>query len=369
MKKWFKTGDPWVWLIASAVSLCLIAVVGLVLLIASRGLSYFWPSDLYEFQVKNNQQKIHTVIGEIYDTKVVPAIQLHEAGYDIPKELHEVKQLLIKTGNREFVDLDFRWLLQPQIKSQKKAAELMVLTRITNGNFYGYPLFLEIKGKKTTFDSLDDLNALIDRAVQLNNKALVLQKGEISSINYQIENIRLKQRSMEIEKTLTAEKILDFKKKSDTLREKIVFFEKQLFDFNRQADRDHLFVKDMRGKVVRLSIANILKAQQPNKMNVLQKTLSWFKGIYEFVSTDPREANTEGGVFPAIFGTIFMVLLMAVIVTPLGVIAAIYLHEYAPKNSITKMIRISVINLSGVPFNRLWCVWSGIFCLYIRWEY
>src|SRR5690606_41285151 len=62
----------------------------------------------------------------------------------------------------------------------------------------------------------------------------------------------------------------------------------------------------------------------------------------------PREANTEGGVFPAIFGTVFMVLLMSVIVPPFGVMAAIYLHEYAGKNAITKLIRIAAINLAGV---------------------
>ncbi|WP_094752711.1 phosphate ABC transporter permease PstA [Psychromonas sp. CD1] len=349
MKKWFQAGDPWVWLIASAVSLCLIAVIGLVLFIASKGLVYFWPSDLYEFKVENNQSKIHTVIGEIYDKKMVPALQLREAGYEIPKNMEKVQQILVKTGNREFVDLDFRWLIETQIKSQKKVPELIVLTRVTNGNFYGYPLYFEINGKRTEFNSLDDLNVLIDRATTLNNKALSLQKSEISSINYQIESIRLKQRSLEIKQTLTTVKKVDFKNKTNALKEKIVSFEQQLFEFNHLADRDYFFVKDMRGEVVRLSVANILKAQQPNKMDVIQKSIGWFKGVYEFVSSDPREANTEGGVFPAIFGTVFMVLLMAVIVTPLGVVTAIYLHEYAPKNMVTKMIRISVINLSGVP--------------------
>jgi phosphate transport system permease protein len=84
-------------------------------------------------------------------------------------------------------------------------------------------------------------------------------------------------------------------------------------------------------------------------MNFIDKVGHWFHQVYKFMSDDPREANTEGGVFPAIFGTVFMVMLMAVIVTPFGVVAAIYLHEYAGKNSITKFIRIAVINLSGVP--------------------
>jgi phosphate transport system permease protein len=67
------------------------------------------------------------------------------------------------------------------------------------------------------------------------------------------------------------------------------------------------------------------------------------------VSGDPREANTEGGVFPAIFGTILMVILMSIVVTPLGVVAAFYLREYAKQGAFVSTVRIAVNNLAGVP--------------------
>lgn len=54
-------------------------------------------------------------------------------------------------------------------------------------------------------------------------------------------------------------------------------------------------------------------------------------------------------MFPAIFGTVFLVIIMSIIVMPLGVIAAIYLHEYAQEGAFTRMIRVAVINLAGVP--------------------
>jgi phosphate transport system permease protein len=69
----------------------------------------------------------------------------------------------------------------------------------------------------------------------------------------------------------------------------------------------------------------------------------------EFLTDDPREANTEGGIFPAIFGTIMMVIIMSIIVTPFGVIAAVYLREYAKQGFVTRLIRIAVNNLAGVP--------------------
>jgi phosphate transport system permease protein len=75
------------------------------------------------------------------------------------------------------------------------------------------------------------------------------------------------------------------------------------------------------------------------------RVLSW-----EFVSAAPRNGMTAGGIFPAIFGTVAMTLLMTVAAVPAGVITAIYLSEYAPSDSrIARIIRICVANLAGVP--------------------
>src|SRR5690606_11614563 len=75
----------------------------------------------------------------------------------------------------------------------------------------------------------------------------------------------------------------------------------------------------------------------------------YFHQFWLFLSSEPREANTEGGVFPAIFGTVLMVLLMSIIVTPFGVGAAVYLRVYAKQGATTRVIRIAVNNLAGVP--------------------
>lgn len=118
MKSWFKSGAPWVWMTAGAVSISLLSVIGLLLLIASRGLSYFWPSDIHQFKVQTQTGQNFTVIGEIYDREFVPTQQLLESGIKFDqKQGEEVERLLVKTGNREFVELDFRWLLTPEILS------------------------------------------------------------------------------------------------------------------------------------------------------------------------------------------------------------------------------------------------------------
>ncbi|GAB5406541.1 MAG: hypothetical protein Aurels2KO_47720 [Aureliella sp.] len=77
-------------------------------------------------------------------------------------------------------------------------------------------------------------------------------------------------------------------------------------------------------------------------------------GVYldrwsEFLLDEPREANSEGGVFPAIWGTIVMTLIMTIAVVPFGVMAALYLREYAGGGPLVSLIRISINNLAGVP--------------------
>ena len=70
---------------------------------------------------------------------------------------------------------------------------------------------------------------------------------------------------------------------------------------------------------------------------------------WEFLSQAPRRGMTEGGIFPAIVGTFFVTLITAILAVPLGMGAAIYLHEYAKQSRLTRLIRLSIRNLSGVP--------------------
>ena len=170
-----------------------------------------------------------------------------------------------------------------------------------------------------------------------------------SYYDYQLEKLRLKERKLVLENALTDEAKAELAQAREALNQEYQVHEKELFALREQAMRDSLVMKDMRGQEVTLSMANVLDVTWPNDLSLVGKVGHWFHQIGKFVSGDPREANTEGGVFPAIFGTVFMVLLMTVIVTPLGVVAAVYLHEYAGKNLLTKIIRIAVINLAGVP--------------------
>jgi len=352
MKKWTKSGSPMIWLTSGAVSVSLIAVLGLLGLIAWRGLVYFWPSTIYQFDVVNPHGQVEVVIGEVYETDMIPAQRLRENGHIISDDVEEVASLLVKTGNRELVELDFRWLLTTTIKSQQVLPNLAVFERNKNGNFYGTMSSVTVDGRKVTGDMdtlIETLDDSLERVETLQDQADSLQNDKINGLNFQLERLRLKERRFEIDNELTPDRAVDLKVQRKTLNDEYLLHEAQLFKFRSAMTRDFVTVKDMRGKFVNINLSNLLSFNLPNQMNVLTKAGHWFVNIGNFVMDDPREANTEGGVFPAIFGTIFMVMLMAVIVTPFGVVAAIYLHEYAKKGIVTKFIRIAVINLAGVP--------------------
>jgi phosphate transport system permease protein len=125
--------------------------------------------------------------------------------------------------------------------------------------------------------------------------------------------------------------------------------QQRLIELYKEINRDTFVVEAMDGSVHEMQVAKIVRAYRPNSMGVFAKLGHYGSKVIEFLTAEPREANTEGGVFPAIFGTIMMVLLMTILVTPFGVVAAVYLREYASQGWLTRIIRIAVNNLAGVP--------------------
>ncbi len=346
MNKWFKSGSPWIWLSAGGVSISLISVLGLLWLIASRGLSYFWPSELYQFDVVDEQGVKKVVIGEIYDREQIPVDQLAHLDLVLDPQQEVLERLLIKTGNRELVSLDFRWLLSHNIKNTQTPEDLVVVERRTHGNFYGYIDSIILDGETVTTQQLPELLARVEA---FQSQIDQLQKSDIGAINYQLERLRLKTRKYQLDNKLTADVQAEIDSEIAKLNAEYATLEKELLGYRADISRDHIIMRAMGGELVTINFEHILKVTFNNKLTFIDKTLLFFSQITSFLVEDPREANTEGGVFPAIFGTVLMVLLMTVIVSPFGVIAAIYLHEYAGKNALTKLLRIAVINLAGVP--------------------
>ena len=188
---------------------------------------------------------------------------------------------------------------------------------------------------------LAELEQSLEQADIVRDLINQIEQKELAALNRQFEQLNKQLRLQEDPSDWVAEKQL--------LEQQFAQIEQQLLTLHQQLNRDSVVVREMTGQEVELPIEQILDIWYPNDLTTSGKFAHWLSQLGHFVSDDPREANTEGGVFPAIFGTVFMVLLMSVIVTPLGVLAAVYLHEYAGKSTFTKLIRVAVINLAGVP--------------------
>ena len=360
VKAWVKTGQPWVWLTGGAVALNVIMVAGLLLLIAIRGLGHFWPADILQADYLERDGSLSKIIGEVAGTKKDPAIQLREAGIEVPAGVEFVRRDLLKVGNRDLTGSDFRWVLETGLQGVSYPEQLFVSERREWGNFYGYLRQLKQQNESVgSFEPGQDLasyeqlwNALqrrLERAETIAAQITQIEKHEIGSVNAQFERLRLKTRRLQLNDRFTAAEQADIASEREVLELEYQEMQQRLVELYGQIERDSLVAEVADGQQVEISLSKIVHAYRPNAMSWLEKLFFYCAKLWEFMSDEPREANTEGGVFPAIFGTVMMVLLMAILVTPFGIVAAVYLREYAKQGPITRLIRIAVNNLAGVP--------------------
>ncbi len=352
---WFKSGTPWIWLNAGAIAIALVAVFGLLLLILFRGMSHFWPANVDEFTFENDQHAI-TIIAEVVESETVPVATLHNIENSHGDEHGNVTRYLVKTGNRDILGSDFRWIYDIDLIKREQPKNLMVLERIEWGNFYGYldsvyetdkdgKKQLVASGEKAWSEFLKRLH----RTNEIREQILQLEKGDIGAINYKLERLRLKEKRLQMDDELSDDAAKEITTERKQLKQEYQTLLKETQKFYQQIHRDSISATVMDGSSVTIPLEKIIKTWQPNKMSVPDKLVFYVHSLWSFITEDPREANTEGGIFPAIFGTVMMVILMPILVTPFGVIAAIYLREYAKQGVLIRIIRIAVNNLAGVP--------------------
>ncbi|NIR47387.1 phosphate ABC transporter permease PstA [candidate division KSB1 bacterium] len=342
MKKYWKSGDPFVWLTGGALAFSLLMILGLIVLILANGLSQFWPASLTEFQMKSGQK----VLGEIWEREQIPEFKTDS------KE--DKYRLRLKIGNRDLYSLDFKWIDEANIEEREQPPNAIAIERWEWGNFYGYFSNLKVEGDVVEThlgDAWPRIHDFLDEMQDLRDQIKEIEEDEIGDISYQMQNLQLDIRQIKLEsegeqaKTQIAEK----KQKIQELQSRFEEKEAELKKLYKQSQRYVLSMSTADELEQDIKIFDIVRIYRPNNMNVLRKSGFYAAKVWEFVSAEPRESNTEGGVFPAIFGTVMLVLIMTVAVVPFGVLAAIYLREYAKQGFLVRLVRIAVNNLAGVP--------------------
>lgn len=351
MRDWIKSGSPWIWLTAGAVALSVLAVTGVLALTALRGLGHFWPKPVAETSYKDKDGQTLRLIGEVREREEVSVRRLAEAGFKIGGDQPFVERLLFKTGNRDLTGVDFRWVPEPLLGELRYPTDIITIERREWGNFYGHLKAVKQAGEVVASGEAawPELLTRFARAESLFKQIYRIEKFEIGDINYKIEQLRLQQRRAELAGRLTDALKADLAARKAALDEQFAALQARLEGLRAAIGRDTVVAEVMDGKEVEVKLAIVADVYRANTLGLGEKIAFYVRKLADFVTDDPREANTEGGIFPAIFGTVLMVLMMSVVVMPFGVIAAIYLREYARQGLLTRVIRISVNNLAGVP--------------------
>jgi phosphate transport system permease protein len=338
-------GEPLIWLTGSALGICLLMIAGLLAVILVNGLGFFWPTPLVELKLKDGS----VLLGEIHAREPIP-----NPGHADHLAKHRIQ---MKIGNRDLYGFDFKWVDEKDVVSRSLPADAWYIERREYGPLLGTPLLVK-QGERELASGPEAvgraLPALVADAARDRAAIERIEKHEIGDINYRIEQARLAERRLELlaqrdpARDRTAERARVQAVQSAQQR-RYQGKQKELQRLLEQAARTHVTFRSAGGREKELRSLDIYRAYPANALSLPQRAAIYASRLWTFVAEDPREANTEGGIFPAIFGTVMMVMLMSVVVVPLGVVAALYLREYAKQGLMVRTVRIAVNNLAGVP--------------------
>ena len=336
----FRSGEPFVWITGSGLAAAVLMVAGLLFLVLRNGLGFFWPADVFRYTLEDGR----VVAGPVAAREKVPD---PGAAPGTPSRW----RIKLKQGNRDVTGEDFVWIDEAAIRSTDRPADVIAFERREWGSFYGW--VKEVRdGERVVASGRDAswkaLNDLLPKAHDVYAQALALEKDRIGAVNSAKEKIRLAKKGLERKGITTGPRVEALAVEESKLQAEYEDLLAQLQAVRRRVTAV-LVLETAGGQQKELSLVQVVRADRPNEMGVLAKAGRYAANVWTFVSEDPRESNTEGGVFPAIFGTVLMVLIMSMVVTPLGVLTAFYLREYAKQGAVVSAVRIAVNNLAGVP--------------------
>ncbi len=322
--------------------------LALLAVVLWNGLGVFWPHAIAEVELSDGKK----LLGEELQTEI-----------NADTGIESVK---FKVGNMEDGPA-FRWINVKTIRSTIYPEDAFVIERLTNMNYYGF--MRKLLTPSITISNEGSMQKQLAAAIASTQKKFAREvapiqaeqaalanelknhvKYEILRINYQLKQIlaadpsndskeakRLTQHLTELQA-----KEERLKKESDRLTTAI---EKREADVRANA----AIVADASGREKTIALMDMVCFYCPNQMGIGSKLAHYCAKIWDLLATNPRESNQDGGLFPAIFGTVLMVFLMAATCFPLGVLAGIYLGEYAKEGFLVRLVRIAVNNLAGIP--------------------
>jgi phosphate transport system permease protein len=368
-------GEPLLWLTGGALVFSLAMIVSLLLLIFWQGIGTFWPLPLIEIKTSNGtiylgepsrQELFVPSEGFLQALEPGPAKRAKQEMEQFDGRLH---RRLLRTGNFDVSQSHFHWIESCLIEKESRPEWAVILERLTWGRFYGTPAALVVDGKETTSDAPATWKQFEEQHAAARarwHQRVSLEEHDLGELSRRRNDARLALRAAELDYpadspqvTAAQSRLAEVTQSTEAAADKILV---EIAALNRENARYQLKMTTVDGQEKLIPLEEIVRGYPANQ-------LSWFGklGVYlsrwkEFLTDDPREANSEGGVFPAIFGTVVMTLLMSVAVAPFGVLAALYLREYAKPGFTVSLVRIAINNLAGVPSVVFGVFGLGFFC-------
>ncbi len=326
-----------------------------------------WPTRLHELRGRlredTNRIEDSVTVGALYDAVAIPATRR-----------------LIRTANFDLFGTDFTWVSDFEVVSETRPAWAMVVERLEWGRFYGTPVAFRIGDEVVATteglegEALDQARAEIWRAFSRHHperrrrwaERRRIEKHDIGRINHAQEQGRLNLREIEIRHGRDSDPYREaaeaWEIRNAELQERFVAYRARITEINEENDRFVMTMEASDGRRIDLRLAEAVRAFPPNQLGFGSRVRTYLGRWGEFLFDEPRDANMEGGVWPAIFGTFVMTVLMSVAVVPFGVLAALYLREYAKAGTMISVIRIAINNLAGVPSIVFGVFGVGFFC-------
>jgi phosphate transport system permease protein len=353
-------GEPYVWFTGMGLALGLLMVIYLLGLIVVNGVNAFWPKRVAVLHLQANSaariKQSETVAGEIVKQRQ-KIVRTFPSNSEEASQSQSQAEWQLFLGNKDAYGFSFLYIDQDDIAQVTNPPDIAVIERLEYGDAIGVPVALELRGGKMIpaaepgfqdrFEMLvHDINARWDTIRSI-------EKYEIGAINTRMEKLRLRQQALHRSHNLDED---DRQARQQSLQASMAELQasyealaQKARDLRQQQEEDTLVYRLATGEERRLPLGQIVHYYYPNQLTTWERLKLLGRNIWVFLSHETREANTEGGVFPAIFGTCVMTILMSLAVTPFGVVAAIYLREYAKQGVVVRSVRIAVNNLAGVP--------------------
>jgi phosphate transport system permease protein len=351
-------GESTLWIMGGALAVCAVMVVGLLTLVVWKGGTTFWPLGVTRIERADGA----AVMGEVTRTEV-----LHAAGE--AGGASQTRRRLVRTGNFERTGTHFEWVGDPAVARESRPEWAVVLERRAWGRFYGVPAEFLVDGRALASGaeaSWREFEGNHRDVVRRFERRYRIQRDDLGDLNARLERSRLGVIRVEHEHGAAspehrkASAIFEGEQRALEIERRALEDEMRALD--RENARYELRLVTAQGDTAAIAAAEVVRGYPANRLSFAHKARVYGSRWKEFLLGEPREANSEGGVYPAIVGTIVMTLLMSIAVVPFGVLAALYLREYAKAGAAVSAVRIAINNLAGVPSIVFGVFGLGFFC-------